>query len=69
MKAPEDFIFRELQLMTILLLICNSFMVWSTRLVSLKLCMGFSLIDSVSFLLNFIFLFNKMHGFFDFKTS
>ena len=68
MKALEDFIFRELQLITILLLICNSFMVWNTRLVSLNMCMGFSILDSVSFLLNFIISFNKMHGFFDFKT-
>ena len=32
------------------------------RFVSLKLCVGFSIFDSASFLLNFIFLFNKMHG-------
>ena len=29
--------------------------------------MGFSIFDSISFLLKFIFLFNKMHGLFDFK--
>ena len=46
-----------------------TFMSWSTRFVSLKLCVGFSNFDSVSFLLKFIFFFNKMHGFFDFKTS
>ena len=34
-----------------------------------KLCVGFSIFDSVLFLLNFIFLFNKKHGLFDFKTS
>ena len=34
---------------------------------SLKLSVGFSIFDSVSFLLKFIFLFNKMHGPFDFK--
>ena len=39
------------------------------KFVSLKLCVGFSIFDSVSFLLKFIFLFNKMHGLFDFKTS
>ena len=35
----------------------------------LQNCPGFSIFDSVSFLLKFIFLFNKMHGLFDFKTS
>ena len=63
------FLFRELQLITVLLLICDSYMSWSTRFVSLKLCMRFSIFDSVSFLLKFIFLFNKMHRLFDFKTS
>ena len=36
-------------------------MSWSTMLVSI--------FDSVSFLLNFIYLFNTMDGIFDFKTS
>ena len=31
--------------------------------------MGFSILDSDSFLLKFVFLFNKMHGLFDFKTA
>ena len=45
------------------LLICDSYTSWSTRIVSLKLCVGFSIFDSVSFLLKFIFfLFNKMLG-------
>ena len=35
----------------------HSFMCWSTRFISLKLCEGFSIFDSVSFLLKFIFLF------------
>ena len=48
---------------------CDYYLSWSTRFVPLKLCVGFSTFDSVSFLLKFIFLFNKMHGFFDFKTS
>ena len=61
------FFFCELQLIPVLLLICDSFMSWSTRFVSLKLCVGFSVFDSVSFLLKFIFLFNKMHGLFDCK--
>ena len=45
------------------------FLFWSTRFVSLKLCVRFSIFDWVSFLLKFIFLFNKMHVLFDFKTS
>ena len=53
----------------VLLLICDSYMNWTARLVSLKLCLRFSIFDSVSFLLKFIFLFKKMHGHFDFKTS
>ena len=36
---------------------------------SKMLGVGFSIFDSVSFLLKFIFLFNKMHGTFYFKTS
>ena len=34
-----------------------------------KLCVGFSIFESVSLLLMFMFLFNKTHGLFDFKTS
>ena len=41
----------------------------STRFVSLKLREGFSIFDSISFLLKFLFLFNKMHGFFELKKS
>ena len=62
------FFFRELQLTTFLLLIYDSYMSWSTWFVCLKLCVGFSIFNSVSFLLKFIFFFNKMHGLFDFKT-
>ena len=61
--------FRELPLITVLLLICDSYMSWSTRFVSLELPQGFSIFDSVSFLLKFIFLFNKMHELFGCKTS
>ena len=64
----SSFFCHELQLITVLLLICDSYMSWSTRFVSLKLCVGFSIFDSVLFLLKFIFFFNKMHGFFDFKN-
>ena len=63
------FFFRELQLITVLLLICDSYMSWSTRFVSLKLYVGISIFESISFLLKFVFLFNKMHGLFDFKPS
>ena len=41
------FFFCELQLITVLLLICDSYMSWSTRFVSLKLCVEFSIYDSV----------------------
>ena len=46
-------------------------LIWTEvkRFVSLKLCVGFSIFNSVSFSLKFIFLFNKVHGLFDFKTS
>ena len=37
--------------------------------VTLKLCVGFSILDSVSFSLKIIFLFNKMHVLFDFIIS
>ena len=36
---------------------------------SLEVCVVFSIFDSVSFLLKFIHLFKKEHGFFHFKTS
>ena len=53
------FSFCELQLITVLVLICDSYMTWSTRCVS---CVGFSIFYSISFLLKYIFLFNKMFG-------
>ena len=61
------FFFCALQLITVLLLICDSYMSCSTRLAFLKLSVRFSIFDSVSFLLKFIFLFNKMHGLFTLK--
>ena len=76
-KIPSDklndtkmplFFFRKLQLITVSLLICNFYMSWSTKFVSLNPCVEFSIFDSVSFLLKFIFLFNKMHRLFDFKN-
>ena len=65
------FLFGELQpqVITVLLLICDCYMSWGTRFVSLKLCVEFPSSDSVSFLLKFIFSFNKMHGLFDFKDT
>ena len=67
-KMPS-FFFREIQLITVLLLICNYYISWRTKFVSLKLLVGFSIFDTMSFLLKFIFLLNKMHGLFDFKMS
>ena len=67
-KIPSDkinctknalFFFRELQIITVLLLICDSY----------KLLYIFSIFDSVAFLLEFVFSFNKMIGLFNFKTS
>ena len=72
-KKCSLFLFPKLQLLRVLLFICDSCVSWSTRFVSPKLCVGFSIFHSVLFLfkfiLKFIFLFNKMHGLFDFKTS
>ena len=65
------FFFCELQLITVLLLICNSYINWYTRFVSLKLRVGFSIFDSI-----FFFFFVKVYIFvqpnswtLDFKTS
>ena len=41
-KNMHSFFFREFQLITVLLSICDFYMSWSTRLVYLKLCVGFS---------------------------
>ena len=60
--------FCELQLIKIFLLIRNVSTSWWTWFISLKLCVGFSIFNTVSLLLNFIFLFNKKHELFDFKT-
>ena len=62
------FFFRELQLITVSILIRNFYSSLSTKFISLKLCVEFSIFYSVSFLLKFIFLFNKKHGLFDFKN-
>ena len=54
--------FCELQLITVSLLICDSYMSSSTRFVSRKLCVGFSVFDSVLFLLKFICLTKCMNS-------
>ena len=55
-KMPS-FFFRELQLITVLLLNCDSYMGWSTRFVSLKLCVGLFIFGSVSFYSSLINIF------------
>ena len=55
----HSFFFCGLQLITVLLLIRNSYTNWSTMFVSLKLCVGFSISYPVSSLLKFIFLSRK----------
>ena len=70
-KMPSSF-FCEFQLITVLLLICNSYMSWSTRFLSLKLCMGFSVFSSISFSISicfFIYIFISISILFDCKTS
>ena len=64
-----SFYFRELQLITVLLLIRDSYLTWSMRGVSLKVCVELSISDLVSFLSMFVFLLNKKYGYFNFKTS
>ena len=58
-------LFREIQLTTALLLTRDSYISWSTRFVSLKVCVRFPILDFVSILLRFIFLFSRNHGLFD----
>ena len=47
--------FRELQLITAFLLIRNFYTDWSTRFISLKLCVEFSIFSSVSFFYSLYF--------------
>ena len=49
----QYFYFHKLQLIAVLLLICDFHMSWSTRFVSQKLCLGFSILDSILFVLDF----------------
>ena len=58
-KTPSLFFFCDLQIIIVLLLVCHSYISWSTRLVSLKLCVGFSIFDCVAFLLKLIFFSTK----------
>ena len=60
-----SFFFRKLQLITVLLLIRDSYMSWGTRFVSLKLYERFSF-SIVSRIFKFSILFKK-HGLFDLK--
>ena len=76
-KLPSDkingiknvlFFFRQLQLITALLLF--EIRLWAeAQGLSLYIYVGFSIFNSVSFLLKFILLSYKMHGLFEFKTS
>ena len=50
-----SFLSYVLQLITVLLLICDSYMSWSTKFVSLELCVGVSIFNSSLFLLVYIF--------------
>ena len=67
LQKMRSFYFWELQLITVLLLIRSFYTSWSTWFIALKLCVGFSIFESVSFLSKFILLFNKKHELFDFK--
>ena len=49
---------QMLNIFTVLLLISDSYMSCSTRLVYLKVCVGFSIFESVSFLLKFVYFFS-----------
>ena len=53
------FFFRELQLITVSLLIHDFYMSWRTKFVYLKVCMGFSIFNSVSILLKLYICFQQ----------
>ena len=75
-KCPSDKInvtknalfFHSRAPITVLLSIRYSYMSCSARVIS-QLYVGFPNFDSALFLLQFVFLFNKKQGLFDFKTS
>ena len=50
------FFFLEVHIITVSHLVCDSYINWKTKFVSLKLCVWFSIFNSFSFLLKFIFL-------------
>ena len=66
-NVPSDKIYFTKN--AVLLLIWNSYMNWSARSISFKVCVGFSIFDLVPFLFKFIFLFKKKQGFSEFKMS
>ena len=56
----HSFLTQAPALITVLVFICNSSISWNTRFIfSLKVCMGFSIFDSILFLLKFIFILRK----------
>ena len=61
--------FSELQLITVSILIRDSYMSLSARFVSLTFYVGFSIFDFVLILLTFIILLKKNRRLFNFKTS
>ena len=69
MNVTKNALFYNLQLNTVLPLICDSHMNWSTQSASLKACVGFSIFDCITILLKLYFCWTKNHGLFDFKTS
>ena len=54
-----SFFFCKFQLITDLILILNSYTSWNRSFISLKMWAGFSLFNSVLFLLKFIFFFQQ----------
>ena len=54
-----SFFSRDVQLSTVLLLFCDSHMCWSTRFVSLKLRVDFSIFYSVAFLQKLVYIFSS----------
>ena len=55
LQKISSFFFWEIHLIKFLLIICDSYISWSKRFMFLKLCVGFSIFDSVSFLSRFTF--------------
>ena len=67
-KIPS-FFFREFKLITVLLLLCDSYMSWSTRFVSLRSVHGIFQFRFCFVLIKVYIFVQKIHGLFDFKTS